>query len=138
MVARPQAEELLAGLGRDPTFGAFVMFGRGGVGVEVAPDRVAGLPPLDRVLARDMIARTAVSARLAGYRDRGPADLDAIADVLARLAQLALAAPEIRELDINPLLADAQGVIALDVRVRLDASDPQARPATAASEAAPA
>lgn len=119
MIQRPNAQELLAGVVRDATFGPVVMFGHGGVAVEVIADRTMGLPPLDDVLAQDMIARTRVATLLAGYRDRPPADLDAVADVLIRLARLATDAPEIQELDINPLLADDAGVVALDARIRI-------------------
>lgn len=120
MIHRPQARELIAGLSRDPTFGPVVLFGHGGVAVEVLADRVIGLPPLNAPLAKDMIARTRVSNLLQAHRDRTPADLDAVADVLARLSRLATDLPEIAELDINPLLADADGVLALDARVRLE------------------
>lgn len=119
MAHRPKALELLAGVAQDAAFGPVIVFGSGGVAVEVVADRVIGLPPLDEVLAKDMIARTRISRLLAGYRDRAPANLDAIADVLARLSRLAVDLPEIAELDINPLLADAEGVLALDARVGL-------------------
>ncbi|HEY9234198.1 MULTISPECIES: bifunctional acetate--CoA ligase family protein/GNAT family N-acetyltransferase [Phenylobacterium] len=119
MVHRPQAQELLVGVAQDPLFGPIVMFGAGGISVEVIADRVVGLPPLDDVLARDMVSRTRISHLLQGYRDHGPADMEAITGVMTRLSQLAVGEPEIAELDINPLLADADGVIVLDARVRL-------------------
>ena len=119
MVRRPNAQELLAGVIRDPTFGPVVLFGHGGVAVEIVSDRTVGLTPLDDVLAKDMISRTRVAKLLAGYRDRPPADLAAISDILTRLAALAVDVPEIQELDINPLLADSDGVIALDARIAL-------------------
>jgi len=121
MVSRPRAIELIAGIATDTTFGPVVLFGQGGVAVETLADRVVGLPPLNRVLARDMIDRTRVARLLNGYRDVPRADIDAVADVLERLAMLALDIPEIIELDINPLLSDAQGVIGLDARARLSA-----------------
>jgi acetyltransferase len=123
MISRPKAVELLAGFARDPTFGPVVLFGQGGVAVEVLADRAIGLPPLDDGLARDLIRRTRVAALLAGYRDRPAANLTAITDVMVRLAALALEIPELRELDLNPLLADADGVLALDARIRLDRAD---------------
>ncbi|WP_332773854.1 bifunctional acetate--CoA ligase family protein/GNAT family N-acetyltransferase [Phenylobacterium sp.] len=119
MARGAHALELLAGVAQDAAFGPVIVFGAGGVAVEVVADRVIGLPPLDEVLAKDMIARTRISRLLAGYRDRPPANLDAIADVLARLSRLAVDLPEIAELDINPLLADAEGVLALDARMAL-------------------
>jgi acetyltransferase len=80
-----------------------------------------GLPPLNEHLARDMIARTRISKLLAGYRDRPAADEAAIVDVLVRLARLSVELPAIAELDINPLLADETGVLALDARIRVAA-----------------
>jgi acetyltransferase len=87
--------------------------------VEVIADRAVALPPLNIALAREMISRTRISRLLAGYRDRPAADQDAICDVLIRTALLIADMPEIVELDINPLLADDRGVIALDARVRV-------------------
>jgi acetyltransferase len=127
MISRPSSEELIAGVLQDAVFGPVVLFGQGGVAVEVERDRALGLAPLDEPLARDLIESTRVARRLAGYRDRPQADLAAIADVLVRLARLAVDLPEIAELDINPLLADAGGVLALDARARL--GEPAVRPA---------
>lgn len=123
MVRRPQSQELLVGIARDATFGPVILFGQGGTAAEVVADRCVGLPPLDDVLAHDMIARTRVARLLAGYRDRPPADLAAIARVLIALGQIAVDLPEVRELDINPLVADAAGVLALDARVGLGPVD---------------
>ncbi|KLK91539.1 GCN5 family acetyltransferase [Microvirga vignae] len=117
MVRRVKARELIAGLADDPSFGPVVVFGRGGTAVEVINDRALALPPLDLKLANDLIARTRVSRRLKAYRDVPAADEWAIALTLVKLAQLAADVPEIRELDINPLLADHTGVIAVDARV---------------------
>ncbi len=128
MAAKPRAHELIAGLATDPTFGPIVLFGAGGTAVEVLADRAVGLPPLNEHLARDMIARTRIARLLAGYRDRPAANEAAIVDVLIRLAMLAAAIPAIAELDINPLLADESGVLALDARVRV-ASGPRPAPA---------
>jgi acetyltransferase len=82
-------------------------------------DHAVGLPPLNMVLARDMVSRTRVSKLLAGYRNRPPADIDAICRTLIQVAQLVTDIPEIAELDINPLFADGAGVIALDARMRV-------------------
>jgi acetyltransferase len=128
MADKPRAHELIAGLAVDPTFGPVVLFGAGGTAVEVLADRVIGLPPLNEPLAKDMIGRTRMARLLAGYRDRPPADESAIADVLVRLSTLAADLPAIAELDINPLLADEKGVLALDARIRITAK-PAVRPA---------
>lgn len=119
MAARPRARELIVGIARDPTFGPIILFGAGGVAVEVLADRVVGLPPLNRTLALDMVSRTRISALLGRYRDRPAADLDAIADCLVRLAFMATDLEDLAELDINPLLADENGVVALDSRIKL-------------------
>ena len=120
MVTRPLAQELIVGASIDPVFGPVLLFGQGGTAVEVLADRVIGLPPLNRVLAREMVSRTRVSRLLAGYRDHPPVDLDAVCDVLIALSQMLADLPELAELDINPLLADADGVIALDARLRIE------------------
>ena len=117
MIVRPSARELIVGLIDDGVFGPVVLFGQGGTAVEVVADRALGLPPLNSVLARDMIGRTRIAGLLKGYRDVAPADMAAIESVLIRLGDMAIDLPEIAELDINPLLADAQGVMALDARV---------------------
>ena len=119
MVTRPLAQELIVGASIDPVFGPVLLFGHGGTAVEVLADRVIGLPPLNRVLAREMVLRTRVARLLAGYRDHPPVDLDAVCDVLIALSQMLAVLPELAELDINPLLADADGVIALDARLRI-------------------
>jgi acetyltransferase len=119
MVRRPKARELIAGLADDPTFGPVVVFGRGGTAVEVINDKSLALPPLDMKLAEMLIARTRVSRILRAYRDVPAADERAIRLVLVKLSQLAADLPEVRELDINPFLADERGVIAVDARVRV-------------------
>lgn len=117
MLVRPKAQEVLAGVVRDPTFGPVVVVGHGGVAVEVMADRALGLPPLNEALARDLIGRTRVSRLLAGYRDRPPADLGALARVLVALGRLVRDVPDIAELDLNPVLCDADGALAIDARV---------------------
>jgi acetyltransferase len=124
MIRRPLAQELIVGASVDPLFGPVLLFGHGGTAVEMIADRAIGLPPLNRVLAAELVARTRVARLLAGYRNRPAARLDAIHDVLIAIAQMLADLPELAELDINPLLADADGVIALDARVRLDAGRP--------------
>src|SRR5690606_19751243 len=103
----------------DPQFGPVIVFGHGGTAVEVIDDKALGLPPLNMRLARELMSRTRIHRLLQGYRDQPAVDLDAVAVVLIRLAQLVTDIPEVTELDINPLLADAGGVIGLDARVRV-------------------
>lgn len=127
MIRRAKARELIVGLADDPSFGPVVLFGRGGTAVEVINDKALALPPLDLKLADDLIHRTRVSRILKAYRDVPAADERAVALTLVKLAQLAADLPEVRELDINPLLADHTGVIAVDARVAVAPLAPEAR-----------
>ena len=124
MVRRPQALELIVGASVDALFGPVLLFGQGGTSVEVVADRAVALPPLNVPLAQALIASTRVARLLAGWRDVPPADVAAVVGVLTTLSQLVADEPRIAELDINPLLADAAGVIALDERVRISAAAP--------------
>ncbi len=117
MIIRPKARELIAGIADDATFGPVIVFGCGGTAVEVINDKALSLPPLDLNLARDQIARTRVSRILGAYRNVPAAKHDEVALTLVKLAQLAADLPEVRDFDINPLLADETGVLALDARV---------------------
>jgi acetyltransferase len=124
MVQRPRAIELIVGSTVDPLFGPVLLFGQGGTAVEVLADRAVALPPLNLPLAQALITRTRVARLLAGWRDVPPSDVNAVAQVLIALSQLLAEEPRIVEIDVNPLLADARGVIALDARVRLSAAAP--------------
>ena len=117
MIKRPHAIELIVGAAEDPVFGPILMVGHGGVAAEVVDDRALALPPLDPVLAEDALSRTRVDRLLRGFRDRPPADRGAVCDVMIRLSELIADVDEIAELDINPLLADEDGVLALDARI---------------------
>lgn len=122
MVRRPAAVELLAGLAEDPMFGPVVVFGHGGTAVEIIDDSSVGLPPLNPLLARALMMRTRVWHLLQAYRGRPAVDIDSVGEVLIAIGQLAAEHPEVRELDINPLLADASGVVAIDARIRVAAA----------------
>ena len=117
MARRPNALELFAGLSSDPTFGPIVLFGHGGVAVEQIGDRALALPPLNLTLARELVGRTRVAKLLGGFRGVSPVDAHALHLALVQVAQIAVDLPEVVELDVNPLLADAQGVLALDARI---------------------
>lgn len=123
MVRRPQARELIIGVTTDPVFGPVILFGQGGISVEVTADHAVGLPPLNMVLAKEMISRTRVSKLLAAYRNLSAADVDAVCRTLIQVSNLIIDCPEIVELDINPLLADAEGVLALDARIKVQKAD---------------
>ena len=124
MVRRLRALELIVGASVDAVFGPVLMFGQGGTSVEVVADRALALPPLNEPLARALIARTRIARLLAGWRDVPAADMAAVVTVLITLSTLLAEEARIAEVDINPLLADAQGVIALDARVRVSAAGP--------------
>jgi acetyltransferase len=120
MIVRKQAHELLMGVYEDKLFGPMILFGAGGTATEIINDTAVALPPLDTTLALDLMEQTRVCKLLQGYRDRPGADLAGIASALVQLSQLVVDCPAVKELDINPLLADETGVIALDARIRID------------------
>jgi acetyltransferase len=120
MVVRKGAQELILGMSRDPIFGPVILFGAGGVAVEVMDDTAIALPPLDDVLAGDLITRTRIGRLLAGFRERRPADQAAIVSALNGLSQMIVDFPCIAAMDVNPLLADADGIVALDARIAID------------------
>jgi acetyltransferase len=119
MVVRPGAYELIAGMTVDRQFGPVILFGHGGIATEIIADRALALPPLNLRLAQDLMAQTRIFHQLLGYRDRPRAALEEIALTLVKLSQLVCDLEEVVELDLNPLLADAQGVIAVDARIRV-------------------
>ena len=117
MVSRPHAREVLLGMTSDPVLGPVIVFGAGGVDVEAFQDRAVTLPPLNRYLARDLIKRTRVATLLGHFRNRPPADMDALESILLRLSEMVCELPWLAELDINPLLVDEHGARALDARI---------------------
>ncbi|MDY6940603.1 MAG: bifunctional acetate--CoA ligase family protein/GNAT family N-acetyltransferase [Cyanobacteriota bacterium] len=123
--------ELILGSSIDPQFGPVLLFGTGGQLVEIFKDRALGLPPLNTTLARRMMKRTQIYSALTGVRGRSAVDLAALEQLLVRFSQLVVERPEIREIDINPLLASADGLLALDGRIILHEPevDPLPRPA---------
>jgi acetyltransferase len=127
-IDRRSGFELILGSAPDPQFGPVLLFGAGGELVEVFRDRALALPPLNATLARRLMDRTRIHRALAGVRGRAPVDLDALADLLVRFGDLVIEHPEIRELDVNPLLASGRGLLALDARVVLtDAGTPRSK-----------
>jgi acetyltransferase len=122
--------ELIVGSSPDPQFGPVLLFGMGGQLVEVFKDRSLGLPPLNTTLAKHLIDETMISEALKGVRGRKAIDKEALASLLVRFSQLVAEQPRIAEIDINPLLASPERIIALDARVVL-------HPATTAPEELP-
>jgi acetyltransferase len=123
MVARPNGRELLVGVVRDSVFGPAITFGTGGTAVEVYADRAVALPPLNAVLADDLVHDTRASRLLDAFRNMPPVDRAALQEVLLRVSELVCELPEILEMDINPLLADESGAIALDARIAIGRAD---------------
>jgi acetyltransferase len=111
--------ELILGSSLDPQFGPVMLFGSGGQLVEVFKDRALGLPPLNSTLARRMMEQTKIYKALKGVRGRKPVDLEALEALMVQFSQLVVEHPLIKEIDINPLLASGDGLVALDARVLL-------------------
>jgi acetyltransferase len=117
MVKLKDAYEIIIGASPDPQFGPVLLFGSGGQLVEVYKDRALALPPLNATLARRMIGQTRIHTALKGVRGRAPVDLAALEQLLVRFSRLVVEQRWVREIDINPLLASPDGLIALDARV---------------------
>lgn len=118
-MVRTDGYELILGSSMDPQFGPVILFGSGGQMVEVYRDRALALPPLNTTLAQRLMEQTRIYAALKGIRGRKPVDLVALGSLLVRFSQLVLDQPAISEIDINPLVAAADGLIALDARIVL-------------------
>lgn len=124
-MAKVEGYELILGSSIDPQFGPVLLFGLGGQLVEVFKDRALGLPPLTTTRARRMMERTKIYTALKGVRGRDPIDIPGLERLLVRFAQLVTEQHWIKELDINPLLASPEQLIALDARVVLYDKDTQ-------------
>ncbi len=111
--------ELIVGSSLDAQFGPVILFGTGGTLVEVFEDRALGLPPLSTTLARRMMEQTRIYEALGGVRGQAPVDLEALQALMVRFSQLVVEQPAIKEIDINPLLASPERIVALDARVVL-------------------
>ena len=117
MLDRPHAREIMIGIAHDPVFGPVISFGAGGTAIEIFADSQVALPPLNEYLSKDLIRGTRASKFLKKFRNLPEADIRKLVDVLQRISEIACELPEIRELDINPLLVDEEGVIAVDARI---------------------
>lgn len=117
MVVKPNGRELMVGVTSDPVFGPVITFGAGGVMVEVLGDRSVALPPLNSYLVRNMIQGTHVARLLKQFRHMPPVDMDMLEAMLLRVSEMVCELPHIREMDINPLIVDETGAIAVDARI---------------------
>ena len=120
---RAEGYELILGSSVDSQFGPVLLFGSGGQLVEVYKDRAIGLPPLNTTLARLLMERTKIYTALRGVRGRKPVDLAELQRLLVRFSYLVMEQKWIKEIDINPLMASADGLLALDARVLLHGND---------------
>lgn len=121
MADRPGALELIAGMASDPVFGPVILFGEGGTAVELHARHAVALAPVNDALAKDLVSRAGMDVLLGGYRGSRPADTAAVRDVLQKISRLACEQTLLAELDINPLLVDEHGVLAVDARMGLHA-----------------
>jgi acetyltransferase len=120
MIDAPFGIEMILGTKKDPTFGTVIMAGMGGTATEVIQDRAIGLPPLNERLARRMLESLRSWPLLLGYRGKPRVNLEGLIEIMMRLSYLAAEYPEIKELDINPLMVTPDKVIALDARIQVD------------------
>ncbi len=122
MAQRPGAHELIVGINTDPLFGPVLLLGEGGTAVELHTNHAVALPPLNTSLANDLVQRSQLAKLLGGYRGKPAANQTALLDTLLKVSLLACDLAQVAELDINPLLIDADGVLSVDSRVRIKAS----------------
>jgi acetyltransferase len=120
MLDTEDATETIVGVTRDPQFGPLVMFGLGGIFVEVLEDTSFRVAPVTEADAREMTDEIEAAPLLRGARGREAVDIDAVVDVIQRISQLVTDVPAITELDINPVVASAEGATAVDLRLTLD------------------
>ena len=116
----PSSTEVIVGATKDPQFGPALMFGLGGIFVEILEDVTFRIAPLTEQDAREMITEIKAYPVLKGYRDRPPADIDAIVDILLKTSKLVMDHLEIKELDLNPIMAYKKGAKIVDARIILE------------------
>ncbi len=118
MIQKANGRELMVGMMRDEVFGPTIIFGQGGTGIEAhSGQRAVALPPLNTYLIKDMLRSTSISARLGEFRNMPPVNMEALSSVLQRVSEMVCELPWIREMDINPLIVDENGAVAVDARI---------------------
>ncbi len=117
MAALQRGREVYVGLTTDEAFGPVITFGAGGTMIELIADRAMELPPLNQFLARHLIARSRVAAQLGEWRGAPAAQMAALEAILLRVSEMVCALPQLREMDINPIIVDEQGAVAVDARI---------------------
>lgn len=128
MHQRADGRELMIGVFRDPVFGPAISIGAGGTMVEIMKDSIVSLPPLNRFIARSIIARTQGCRLLGAFRQMPAVNMHELENVLLRVSELVCELPQIVEMDINPLIVDEQGTLAVDARMTVDYQSATARP----------
>ncbi len=126
MATKRRGREIFIGLTTDEAFGPVVTFGAGGTMVELIADRAMELPPLNQFLARRLIERARVAEMLGGWRGAEPADLASVEQILLRVSEMVCELPQLREMDINPIIVDENGAVAVDARIVIDHAPPTA------------
>lgn len=119
MINRPDME-LLIGAKKDPNFGPVVLFGMGGIYTEIFKDRAIGLPPMNRLIVQRLLEQTRIYKILKGYRGRPGVNMDQLEELILRLSQLMVDFPEIKELDMNPVIVKNSELFAIDARILLE------------------
>ncbi|HEY5139371.1 MAG TPA: GNAT family N-acetyltransferase, partial [Methylococcales bacterium] len=122
MFSSTSGRELMIGVVRDPVFGPAISFGLGGTMVEILQDNAVALPPLNAYMVEQMIAKTKAAKYLKAFRQLPPANKKTLIDVLLNISTMVSELPEILELDINPLIVDEYGVMAVDARIKAETS----------------
>ena len=125
MAGARRGREIYIGLVTDDPFGPVIVFGAGGTMIELLNDRAMELPPLNQFLARRLIERSRVAETLGEWRGADPVDMDALEQVLLRVSEMVCELPQLREMDINPIIVDERGAVAVDARVVIE-NAPQA------------
>jgi len=115
-----KGSELIIGSKKDPIFGSVILFGMGGVYTELFKDKAIGFPPLNQVLARRLIEKTKAYELLKGFRGLPPVNVKKVEEILINFSQMIIDHPEIQEVDINPLIASGDDIIAVDARIIID------------------
>jgi acetyltransferase len=127
MSNQKRGREVCIGLVTDDPFGPVIAFGAGGTMIELINDRTMELPPLNQFLARRLIERSRVSETLGSWRGAKPANMEALEQILLRVSEMACELPQLREMDINPIIVDETGALAVDARIVVDNAAPTVR-----------
>lgn len=128
MYRSSNGRELMIGIVTDPVFGPVISFGSGGINVEIMGDTAISLPPLNRRLAHDLVERTKAAKMLGNFRNMPAVNMESLIDILVCVSNMACELPWIQEMDINPLLMDEHGAVAVDARIRVDYPKPSTDP----------